>query len=371
MTPVARTQLVKTLARDVGFDLVGVTPVEPLHRAVYYRDWLAAGYGGSMAYLGRNVPFRAEPARLLPGARSAICVGLSYKRPDGHLNRAREHSGAAFLGASALRPTGLIAQYARGRDYHRVLRDMLNTLVARLQERLRAPFEARIFVDTGPLLERELAAAAGLGWIGKNTCLLHARLGSYVLLGEALSTLDLAPDDPLPDRCGSCTRCLAACPTQAFIGPYRLDASRCIAYLTIEHAGKIPEPFHAALGDRVFGCDVCQQVCPYNARAPHATQPDIAANVTPARVDLLALLNLTNADYRRLTRSSATARARRNAWRRNAAIALGNLRSPDEAVWRALEVACQDEDESVRQAASASVKRLSGGKRRGRATPGV
>jgi epoxyqueuosine reductase len=328
MTPDAKTQLVLALAREVGFDLAGVAPAGPVRRAAYYRQWLAAGYGGTMTYLERNVQSRAEPARLLPGTRSIICVAVNYKRADGYLGPPI----AVAPPTLAEQPTGIIAQYARGYDYHLVLRRMMLRLVNRLRERLPEPFEARVFVDTAPILEKELAVAAGIGWMGKNTCLLNAGLGSYLLLGEIVSTLELTPDEPRDGQCGSCTRCLDACPADAFIGPYRLDASRCAAYLTIEHRGPIAPHLQPALQNRVFGCDACQQVCPYNARAPLGTHPEIAAELMPQRVNLLPLLSLRAEEHRRITRGSATRRASAPMWQRNAAIVLANLQGHGKGV---------------------------------------
>jgi epoxyqueuosine reductase len=322
MTPAAKTQLVQTMARDAGFDLAGVASPGPVRRIAYYRQWLAAGYAGTMTYLARNVQVRAWPARLLPGARSVICAAVNYRRADGYLGRAR----AAATPVSDAEPTGIIAQYARGHDYHRVLRRMLLALVARLREHVREAFEARVFVDTAPILEKELAVAAGLGWIGKNACLINARLGSYLLLGEIVSTLDLACSSTLAERCGSCRRCLEACPSRAFIGPFRMNASRCISYLTVEHRGPIAAELHSALGERLIGCDLCQQVCPYNARAPLATLPDITKDTLQPRIKLLPLLTLGEVEYRRMTRSSAARRTTCEMWRRNAAIVQANLR---------------------------------------------
>jgi epoxyqueuosine reductase len=337
MTPLAKAQVVKALGRRIGFDLVGVTHAEPVRRAEYYRRWLAEGYGGTMGYLRRNVPYRAEPGKLLAGARSVICVGLNYKRADGYVRpgseAGHEVAGCVARGdhleggcgdASEPGPTGGVAQYARGRDYHIVLRDMLDTLLEQVRGELGETFDARVFVDTGPVLERELAVAAGLGWFGRNTCLLNGRLGSYLLLGEALTTLELAADEPVGERCGSCRRCVEACPTGALVAPYELDARRCIAYLTIEHRGAIAEELQPLMGDHVFGCDVCQQVCPYNAKAPLATHPAMTADVLPARLDLSRLVQMGAGEYRRLTRGSAATRARPSMWRRNAAIALSN-----------------------------------------------
>jgi epoxyqueuosine reductase len=321
MTPAAKTQLVRTLARQTGFDLVGITSPGPVRRITYYRQWLAAGYGGTMTYLARNVQVRAVPARLLAGARSIICLAVNYKRPDGYLGPARALASPA---SDAAELTGSIAQYARGYDYHVVLHRMMRTLVARLRDSVGEPFESRVFADTAPILEKELAAAAGLGWLGKNTCLLNSRWGSYLLLGEVLTSLDLAFTAALPDGCGSCRRCLDACPSGALIGHHRINAARCISYLTIEHRGPIESHARQAVGDRLIGCDICQQVCPYNARSPLATHPQIGANVLPPRVKLDSINGLREDEYRVMTRSSAARRATCAMWRRNAGIVRAN-----------------------------------------------
>jgi epoxyqueuosine reductase len=371
MTPLAKAQTVKTLVHSVGFELVGITTVDPLPGGAYYRDWLAAGYAAALTSLRRTVRIRATPAALLAGARSVICVALGYRRADGYCRPpSRGHAsapGTPYTGLPAGVPAGRVAQYARGRDYHSVLHLMLAALRERLHAALPEPFETAEFVDTGPLLERELAARAGLGWIGRNTCLLHPQRGSYLLLGEMLTTLELAPDTPLAERCGTCTRCIDSCPTRALVpgacdergrpvSPAHLNAARCISYLTIEHAGEIAPDLRPAMGDWVFGCDLCQQVCPYNARAPRGAHPDLmvdhlaaaiqritpppagdagpsAATSAPApdadgRIPLRPLLQLSNGDHRRLTRDSARRRARRDMWRRNAAVALANQAFP-------------------------------------------
>ena len=309
MTPDEKTSLVKSLAAAIGFDRVGVTLARPLDRATYYKDWLARGHAGSMAYLHRNVELRCDPAQILPGASSIICTAVSYKRPA-----SPPPAGGA----------GRVSSYARGRDYHVVLRGMLESLRAELQQAIGEPSESRAFVDTGPLIERELAATAGLGWIGKNTMLMHERLGSFLFLGEIVTTLELAPDAPATDHCGTCTRCLDACPTQAFPAPYQLDASRCISYLTIERRGDVPDELAQQIGDWVYGCDVCQDVCPFNAKAPLGANADLAAEHIPARLPLAPLSTLTSGDYRRLTDGTAARRASRRMWQRNAAIALAN-----------------------------------------------
>ena len=311
MTPSEKTSLVKDLARGCGFDLVGIARLGPSPQANYYRQWLARGHAGEMGYLHRNRKFRENPQLLLDGAVSAICVALNYQREP-----------ASKSGTNC---SGRVAQYVRGADYHHVIRKMLSSLVARLSERVEETFDYRIFIDTGPIMERDLASAAGLGWIGKNTMLLNQKLGSYFFLGEVLTTLDLQPDEPVADHCGTCTRCIDACPTNALFAPRRMDASRCISYLTIEHRGEVPANLNEPMGDWIYGCDICQQVCPYNQRAPLATHPEIAADLMPERLPLELLLDLRSGDYRRLVKGTAATRVSRKMWQRNAEIVRENL----------------------------------------------
>lgn len=314
MSPAETAQLVKQIALSLGAQRVGVARLGPSRSGGYYREWLARGYAGEMSYLARQLDARLDPRCLLPGALSAICVALSYRRVD---DLAPE--------AAAGTPTGKIAAYARGLDYHVVLRTLLRQIEAEMRRQIATPFSCRGCVDTAPLLERELAAAAGIGWVGKNTLVMHSELGSYLVLGELLTTLELAPDTPVTDHCGGCTRCLDACPTRAFPAPYQMDASRCISYLTIEKRGEIPVEFHSAIDDWLFGCDICQDVCPHNRKAPLGVHPQLMHNRLAARQPLDPLLELRSGDYRRLTRGSAAARARREMWQRNAAIVWRNL----------------------------------------------
>lgn len=322
MTPSAKTTLIKSLARRVGFDLVGITHAGPPVGATHYREWLARGYGGKMDYLAQTADQRCDPAQLLPGIRSVICTAVSYRRPDGYV----PHPAAQGRPESDDVPQGRVAQYARGQDYHTVLHRMLARLVRQMRTEIQEPFEARVCVDTMPVLEREFAARAGLGWIGKNTCLLHPELGSYLLLGELLTTLELTYDEPIAERCARCTRCLDVCPTQALIGPREMDARRCIAYLTIEHHSPIAPEFHPAIGDCVFGCDLCQQVCPYNAAAPNGSQPEIMQNAVERLLDLRKLVTLGSNQHRQLVRGTALRRAPRRVLVRNAELALQNVR---------------------------------------------
>ncbi|MCA9242825.1 MAG: tRNA epoxyqueuosine(34) reductase QueG [Phycisphaerales bacterium] len=316
MNPADSTRLVRRIAAGVGFDLVGVTSAAAPARAEHYKAWLGRGYAGSMRYLHRYQDLRSDPAQLLPGACSIICVAVAYRRED-------EPDGAP--------ETGRIAQYARGRDYHVTIRRMLMELTDRLRASLDTPFDARPFIDTGPVLERELAERAGLGWVGKNTLLLNPRLGSWVLLGELVTTLALEPDAPMTDHCGTCTRCLDACPTNAFPSPYVLDASRCISYLTIERRLAVPPDLAGLIGDWVYGCDVCQDVCPFTPKAELGTNSELMEDRLPARIPLKPLTTMTSGDYRRLTRDSAARRATRPMWIRNAKIALRNISGGDPA----------------------------------------
>ncbi len=345
MTLARKSQIARKIARSVGFDLAGVTVAGRVPQSEYYRNWLANRYHGSMDYMRRNVELREDPGRLLDGARSILCVALNYKR-DQHdpPNPART-------------PTGRVAQYSRGADYHGVMKRMLAEVAERMRREIDEPFEHRAFVDTGPLLERALAAAAGLGWVGKNTLLMHEEVGSFLFLGELITTLEMAPDTPVPDHCGSCTRCLDACPTAAFPEPYRLDASRCISYFTIEHRGEVPAEFQHAIGDWVFGCDICQDVCPHNTHAPSVRNEALAERRVPERIDLVDLLRLTSGDYKRLTRGATTSRAKRSMWRRNAAIALGNAKPAEDHSRDALAAAAQDDDALVSTAAKSALRR--------------
>ncbi len=312
MSPAERTALVRKVAAALGLDRCGVTSAEPIGRADYVREWLAAGRAGTMTYLADEVEVRLDPARILPGARSVIAVALLYHQP-------------APPPPADARPRGRVAMYAWGDDYHDVLGGRMQALHRRLQDELDEPFDAIACVDTEPIIERELAARAGIGWIGKNTLVLHPELGSCFFLGLLVTTLDLAVDAPLADHCGSCTRCLEACPTQAFPAPYQLDASRCISYLTIESREPAPAELASRSGDWIFGCDVCQEVCPFNRGAPTTTEPGFAPRgEATTRPDLRALLTWQPDDYRRILRGSAMRRAKLDMLRRSARIAMKN-----------------------------------------------
>ena len=301
-----RAETIREIANECGFELAGIASAHPSADFERYREWVADGMAGEMRYLtDRRAEVRGDVRNLLPSARSVICVGKLYNTPD-----PPQQPGDAK-----------ISRYARGQDYHVVMRRALEEMVARLTAI--EPFEWKICVDTAPLLERSFARAAGLGWIGRNTCLINEPLGSWFFLGEIVTSLQLDAAAPPPDRCGSCTRCIDACPTQAIVPSlegWQVDSRLCISYLTIELRGPIPEELHAGMGEHVFGCDICQDVCPWNARAPFTADPDFAGTT----ISLEALAQLTPEEFRVRFGHTPVARAKHAGILRNAAVALAN-----------------------------------------------
>ncbi|MEO8908713.1 MAG: tRNA epoxyqueuosine(34) reductase QueG [Gemmatimonadaceae bacterium] len=307
---VALEDLIKGQAFGLGFDLVGITSLGPTHTVRAFDTWLAKGYAGEMEYLPRGADKRRDTRLPFPGARSAIVVGLDYGGRE---------------------PDGPVARYARGDDYHEIMTDRLKELHEWLRLELGQAIAGKAYVDTGPILERELAQRAGLGWFGKNTNLINPRLGSFFFIGSLLVDLDLVPDAPFQaDRCGSCTRCLDACPTGAFVEARVLDATRCISYLTIELKGDIPEQLREDVGSHVYGCDICQDVCPYNVKfARELAEPAFAAReaIRGRNAATLAseLIAMDDDAFRSAFRNSPMKRARRRGLVRNAAVVLENV----------------------------------------------
>jgi epoxyqueuosine reductase len=302
----ALTEAVKAKALELGFDRVAIGPAAPPERGPAFEAWLASGYAGTMDYLLRGREKRLDPDKVLPGARSLIAVALNYYQgpvPE-------EESWAP------------IARYAWGQDYHDVMIPRLESLRAFLKRAAGPEVSGRVYVDTGPVLERELAARAGLGWVGKNSLLLHPELGSWFFIGIILTTAELDVGEPLPDRCGRCTACLDACPTGAFVAPYVLDATRCISYLTIEHRGAIPEDLKPQMGEWVFGCDLCQSACPWNRKVPLTREPALR----PDRpfLPLEAVRELTEPEFRERFRGSPLMRPKWRGITRNVETALAN-----------------------------------------------
>jgi len=331
-------------AHSLGFDLVGVAPAQtPAEALQAYLGWLARGDYGEMAYMARadRVARRADPALILPGVRSLVCVAVHYDSgPPPPVDPLH----------------GRVARYAWGQDYHDWMLPRLEELAAWLRAEAGGAAH-RAYVDTGPLLERAFAARAGLGFIGKNTCLIHPRLGSWLLLGVLLVDVELPAGKPLPPRCGSCTRCLDACPTGALTAPYRLDARRCIACLTIEHGGPIPPELRPLLGDRVFGCDECQTVCPWQRFSPPtAVAAFRAADAGRAAPSLLELLAMDEEAFRRRFAGTPLLRTGRERLQRNAAVALGNAGDPRAVP--ALRRALDDPSPLVREHAAWALERL-------------
>ncbi len=310
---------VKALARGLGFELVGVAPAEPTPESLFYPEWLQHGYHGAMGYLeGRRGEMRGDPRTLLKTARSILCVGQLY------------NTDFPYSDQQAAPEKGWVARYAWGEDYHRTLKDKLYELVAALRERA-GEFRFKVCVDTSPLLERAYAHRAGLGWIGKNTCLINEGVGSWVFLGEILLSLELEPDAPAPFRCGSCTRCIDACPTDALIpieaagGPsHALDSRRCISYQTIELRGPIPEADREGVGRHIFGCDICQDVCPWNRPARAALTQVAAYQPAHAEPDLAELAALSEEEFNTRFTDSPIERTRYQGFLRNVCVAMGN-----------------------------------------------
>jgi epoxyqueuosine reductase len=357
LTHEERTDWVVDQARALGFDLCGVAPVEDFSELERLPEWLGREYSGEMRYLEDER--RRSPARVLEGAQSLIVCALNYNTPLPYSTEVPPENGeqAAADHRGSKGPRGWISRYAWGDDYHDVMRGRLEALVAALPERFGEPFQARTYVDTGPVVERVVAKYAGLGWLAKNTCLINQQLGSWLFLGVIVTTLELAPslgaihsgvNEPPPDLCGNCRLCIDACPTGAIVEPYVLDARRCISYLTIELRGAIPVELRQGMGRMVFGCDICQDVCPWNRTAPATnlaaflprqviakdetqkpkfeTRPSVAPNNQDSLFapQLERLASLCEEEFREVFRGSAI---RRTKWRglvRNACVALGN-----------------------------------------------
>ena len=343
MTPLE--ERLKQQAHALGFELAGIAPATASDGFDRLSDWLARGFAGTMDYMQRHGDARRHPASILPQVRSVVMVAMNY-RP------AEEPQSPIHNRANR----GRIARYARGKDYHDVLRDRLNRLLAWLC-RERPDCVGRGVVDTAPLLERDFARRAGLGWFGKNTMLLNKRLGSYFFIGALLTNLELAADPPhTTQHCGTCTACLDACPTQAFVAPGMLDARRCISYLTIEHRGDIPSELRPGLGNWLFGCDVCQEVCPWNRKAPAGREPDLQGSPEFEALDLIEILGLSEDAFRQRFRQTALWRTRRRGLLRNAALVLGN--TGDATALPALRRATEDHEPFVREAARWAIENI-------------
>lgn len=343
MSAVQIAGFIKQASRQAGFDLCGIAPVRDFSELAHFPVWVSAGRAGEMKYMeARDENGQLKRASLksaAPWARSVIVCALNYN--TAHPYSTQTHDSRR----------GWIARYAWGKsDYHDSLLEKLRTIETRLKEFVHSEITSRCYVDTGPLVERVYAKYAGVGWFGKNTCIINQQWGSWLFLGVILTSLDLdsAADLPAPDRCGSCTRCIDACPTDALLAPYQLDATRCISYLTIEKRGSLPEDMRDGMGHQVFGCDICQDVCPWNRKAPASHSSEFQPREGLMNPALAWLAEMDEEDFRKTFRGSAVRRAKRSGLRRNALVAIGN--SGDKEFLPLLEkIASMDDDPVVRE----------------------
>ncbi|AFL76357.1 tRNA epoxyqueuosine(34) reductase QueG [Thiocystis violascens] len=336
---------IKTWGRQLGFQQIGIADTDLGEAEARLLDWLAAGYQGTMEYLERHGSRRSRPAELVPGTLRVISARMDYLvgSPDA-MRKALDDPASAFL-----------SRYALGRDYHKVLRRRLQRLAERIEAEV-GPFGYRVFVDSAPVLEKPLAAKAGLGWIGKHTNLIHPRAGSWFFIGEIYTDLPLTIDAPIRDHCGRCHACLDICPTQAIVAPYQLDARRCISYLTIELRDSIPETLRPLIGNRIYGCDDCQLVCPWNRFAHRTREPDFSPRHGLDTATLLELFAWDEATFLRRTEGSAIRRIGHVQWLRNLAVALGNAPASSE-VTAALRARASHPSQLVREHVAWGMKR--------------
>ena len=362
--PTSARERIRSAGLGLGFSQVGFAPAEAPVHAEAYRRWLDAGHHADMAWMARPdaVLRRLDPREALPGCRTIIVTTLSYAPPEEGENGGEEEAGGAGGDGGVEEDEPIVARYARGRDYHDWFEERLDALAEEVRT-VDPKADVKRYVDYGPVLERDHAQRAGLGWIGKNTMLIHPRLGSWLLLGELLTTLDVEPDDPfVADRCGSCRRCIDACPTDAILEHRAIDSRLCISYLTIELRGSIPVELRAAIGTRVFGCDICQEVCPWN-RDPAPGDPAQLTAGRPAGFPALRewtrrLLAMDAESYREAYRGTALSRPGRDAMLRNLCVGLGNSGEPGAAA--VLRRCLADESELVREHAAWALGRLEG-----------
>jgi len=339
--------LLRQRALELGFNDCRFTSAAPPASAENFQNWLAQNKHGEMAWLERNADKRMEPQKVLPGAKSVICLAASYAQEPSTRNRKPE--------------TGLIARYARFTDYHDVLADRLKVLTNFVDLVADRKVRSLWYVDTGPVLERDFAERAGLGFVGKHTNLISRRLGNWIFLAEILTTLELEPDAAEKNHCGNCTRCLAACPTQAITAPFELDARKCISYLTIELKGSIPEEYRRAIGNRIYGCDDCLAVCPWNKFAHEGSMMKPHARHDLAQLNLLKLLKLDETQFKKQFAGTPMLRTKRRGLVRNVCVALGNV--GDEIALPDLKIACDDREPLIAEHARWAIDEIELGRK--------
>jgi epoxyqueuosine reductase len=331
-----------TFARTIGFDSCRIAACSSPPHKEEFQNWLDEGGHGEMSYMERGKEKRCDPHKLLPGASSIVVIALNYFQGQTQPSRTAG-------------PTGRIARYAWGDDYH----DLITNRLEKIDQFLRGfGGQQKYYVDTGPLLERDYAAEAGIGWHGKSTMLIDQRLGTWFFLAEVLTTLELPPDEPVADRCGTCDRCIRACPTGAIMGPHRLDARRCVSYLTIELRGSIPSDLRPMIGDRIFGCDDCLDACPWNRFAKASRETAFSARPSTIGVRLRDYLGLSDEDFRVLFRGSPIKRIKRRGFLRNVCVALGNV--GDASDLPALELAAADREPIIAEHADWAIQQIRG-----------
>jgi len=340
------TSKIKDRGYQLGFDLVGISAAKPSQTVNFYSSWLARGYAGEMSYLERHLEKKIDPRRLLPQTRSVISLGINYFTLD--IPAEKRHDASR----------GLISRYAWGDDYHDIIYRKLKNLLTFIKSEVGKEVQGRGFVDTAPILEREMAYNAHIGWFGKNTNIINHEIGSWFFLAEILVDIELEYDEtPAKGSCGTCTRCIEACPTGALVAPYTLDARRCISYLTIEFKGSIPIELRPLLRNRIFGCDVCQEVCTWNRKAKPTNEPALLPRKNNIAPELLSLINFNDVEFRAKFKNSPIKRAKRHGFLRNVTVALGNWGS-DRAV-PALSRLLQDEEPLIREHAVWALEQIS------------
>jgi epoxyqueuosine reductase len=340
------TKKIKEIAHTLGFEWVGVAPAQKPEHWAFYQQWLSLGHAGDMGYLGRNLDRRADPCEVVPEAKSILCLGTNYLPHEFTVDDAK--------------PRGIISKYARGDDYHDVIKARLFDLLAQIQD-IEPTADGRVYVDTGPVLERDFAARAGLGWFGKHTGLIDKHTGSWFFLAEIILTLELEPDAPQLDHCGTCTRCIDACPTDAIVAPYEVDSRLCISYLTIELRDSIPRDLRSKMGAWVYGCDICQDVCPWNIKHSKPTDdPVFQARTGLDGPKLADLLQMDQTAFSTQFKNSPIKRTKRRGLLRNAAVALGNVGDVEDVP--VLELALGDDEPLVRGHAAWALGQIGGDK---------
>ncbi len=341
------TEQIKVQAQKLGFELVGILPVEPSQTVDHYEQWLKDGHAGEMDYLKKHLSLKRDPRQILPEAQSIVALAINYYTLDPPKSLAEDPS------------RGQISRYAWGTDYHHLIRLKLDRLATFIQKAAEEKVKTRVYVDTAPVLEREYAERAGIGWIAKNTNVIHWRAGSWFFLGGILVSIKLDTDVPLlRGSCGTCTRCIEACPTDAILAPNILDSRLCISYLTIELKGSIPHKLRSQMDNLIFGCDICQEVCPWNSKAVPTKERGFYPRKGNLAPTLLSLINMTQEQFSRRFRHSPIKRAKRRGFLRNVAVALGNWK--DRAAVPALKQALNDDESLVRGHAAWALGQIGG-----------